>query len=72
MVKDVATTMNQPWLVAALVFRQVSAGGGHSCGVTTDDQAYCWGSNAYGNLGDGTHTPSSVNVWQMGVELTVH
>ena len=31
------------------------AGGfGHSCGVTTDARAYCWGGNGYGQLGDGT------------------
>jgi alpha-tubulin suppressor-like RCC1 family protein len=48
-----------------LVFRQVSAGGGlggptgfgeFTCGVTTDNRAYCWGSNNLGQLGnDGTH-----------------
>ena len=41
---------------APLTFRQVSAGGDHSCGVTTDDRAYCWGPNVYGQLGDGTNT----------------
>jgi alpha-tubulin suppressor-like RCC1 family protein len=35
-------------------FRQVSAGGIYSCGVTTADQAYCWGGNRRGALGDGT------------------
>jgi alpha-tubulin suppressor-like RCC1 family protein len=40
--------------VAALSFRQVSAGGGHTCGVTTDNQAYCWGDNTFGQIGDGT------------------
>jgi alpha-tubulin suppressor-like RCC1 family protein len=39
-----------------LTFRQVSAGGGHACGVTIDDLAYCWGSNGVGQLGMGTHT----------------
>src|SRR5919108_385350 len=39
----------------ALVFRQVSAGSFlHTCGVTTDDRAYCWGVNFLGQLGDGT------------------
>jgi alpha-tubulin suppressor-like RCC1 family protein len=44
---------------AALAFWQVSAGGGHSCGVTTDHRAYCWGFNFYGQLGDGTFTSAA-------------
>lgn len=39
-------------------FRQVSAGVDHSCGVTTDNRAYCWGVNHSGQLGDGTNTTS--------------
>jgi alpha-tubulin suppressor-like RCC1 family protein len=35
-------------------FRQVSAGTGHTCGVTPADRAFCWGSNQFGQLGDGT------------------
>jgi alpha-tubulin suppressor-like RCC1 family protein len=42
--------------VAALALRQVSAGTRHTCGVTTDNRAYCWGSNAGGQLGTGTTT----------------
>jgi alpha-tubulin suppressor-like RCC1 family protein len=34
-------------------FRHVSAGVGHSCGVTTSDEVFCWGSNRYGQIGDG-------------------
>lgn len=45
--------------VALLSFRQISAGGFHSCGVTTDNLAYCWGSNSSGELGDGTTTNRS-------------
>lgn len=44
----------------ALVFESVSAGGQHSCGVTTNGAAYCWGSNGdsfpgnIGSLGNGS------------------
>jgi alpha-tubulin suppressor-like RCC1 family protein len=37
-----------------LTFRQVSAGNGHTCGVTTDNVAYCWGLNEDGQLGNRT------------------
>lgn len=35
-------------------FYQISAGGVQTCGVTTDNRAYCWGDNVLGALGDGT------------------
>jgi alpha-tubulin suppressor-like RCC1 family protein len=38
---------------AALTFRQLSAGYRHTCGVTTDNKAYCWGADYDGQLGDG-------------------
>jgi alpha-tubulin suppressor-like RCC1 family protein len=54
----------RPVLVAGgLAFRRVSASGRfHSCGVTTDDVAYCWGTNAFGQLGDGTQVDSPAPV----------
>ena len=41
---------------APLVFRYISAGSGHTCGVTTSNKLYCWGDNFLGQLGDGTRT----------------
>jgi alpha-tubulin suppressor-like RCC1 family protein len=56
-------TRRTPRAVAGgLRFRHVIAGetqrsaGYHSCGVTTDKRAYCWGGNFDGQLGDGTTT----------------
>jgi alpha-tubulin suppressor-like RCC1 family protein len=43
-------------VVGGLHFRQISAGNGFTCGVTTDDRAYCWGRNTSGQLGDETTT----------------
>src|SRR2546425_11235675 len=45
------TSPTQP---AARTFARVSAGGAHTCGVTSGGAAYCWGSKGDGELGDGT------------------
>jgi alpha-tubulin suppressor-like RCC1 family protein len=40
--------------VATAVFAQVTVGADHTCGLTSNGVAYCWGGNGFGQLGDGT------------------
>jgi alpha-tubulin suppressor-like RCC1 family protein len=46
----------------ALHFAAISSGGYHTCGLTTGAEAYCWGYNQYGELGDGGTTNHQVPV----------
>jgi len=46
-----------PVLVAGgLTFRKLAGGGAHTCGLTGDGSAYCWGKNDWGQLGDNSTT----------------
>lgn len=52
-------TLPTYWVVPArvptdLTFTAISAGYEHTCGITTEGTAYCWGKNRSGQLGDGT------------------
>lgn len=39
-----------------LVFTMVTSGNAHTCGLTAANDAYCWGNNGSGQLGNGTFT----------------
>jgi alpha-tubulin suppressor-like RCC1 family protein len=48
------TRSSRPSLVAGgHKFRQMDVGFDHSCGVTTANRAFCWGSGGAGQIGDG-------------------
>lgn len=60
-----------PVLVTApgLIFMAVSAGDQHTCAITTDNRALCWGDDQYGQLGDNREhetplTPTFLPRWQ--------
>jgi len=53
------------WMVPVMVsggltFSSVSAGDEHTCGLTTAGEAYCWGKNREGQLGDGTEEARTI------------
>jgi alpha-tubulin suppressor-like RCC1 family protein len=44
-------------------FAAISAGARHTCGITTSHEAYCWGANDFGQVGDfSTTSPTPVKV----------
>ena len=46
--------------VTPLAWAQVGAGNQHTCAATADSIPYCWGRNGFGQLGNGTTTPSLI------------
>jgi len=48
---QVRDTVSGTWLVNTT---DIAAGARHTCAIANGGALYCWGSNAYGQLGDGT------------------
>ncbi|CAM3796106.1 hypothetical protein [Deinococcus frigens] len=49
-------TVTIPDAVPLFTFTSTAAGSSHSCALTSSGQAYCWGYNGFGQLGDNTTT----------------
>jgi serine/threonine-protein kinase len=58
-----------------VLFSKLSVGDGHLCGLTPAGEAFCWGANSQGQLGDGTTTerdkPTAVKASQRFTEISV-
>jgi alpha-tubulin suppressor-like RCC1 family protein/Tfp pilus assembly major pilin PilA len=42
--------------------KDITAGEAHTCVIASDDKAYCWGYNGYGQLGDNTFVGKNIPV----------
>jgi alpha-tubulin suppressor-like RCC1 family protein len=60
---SVPVAVNSGGVLAGKTLRQIGAARGyHTCAVDTSGDAYCWGDDTEGQLGDGSTTNSSVPV----------
>jgi alpha-tubulin suppressor-like RCC1 family protein len=53
-------------VATSLAFRQISTGGGHTCGIAQDQRGYCWGGNETGQVGNGDVNPVALPTLVIG------
>ncbi len=62
-------------ILQGVLLSKLAVGDGHLCGLTPGGEAFCWGSNSQGQLGDGTTTerdrPTAVKASQRFVDISV-
>ena len=66
---DEPAAQSLPGAVVAPALRSLSVGASHGCGLTDDGSAYCWGSNAFGQLGAEIGTDESTNPVRVAGEV---
>lgn len=70
---DKAITEPTP-MVGGHAFAKLAMGGGHACGITLTGALYCWGSNVWNGVGDGTGidtgTPVAVSPGTVFTDVT--
>ena len=71
---DTVTYRSPRTVIGGRKWKQLTVGSRYTCGLTTNDTAYCWGYNGTGQLGDGTTTlraaPESVKTPLKFVKIT--
>jgi alpha-tubulin suppressor-like RCC1 family protein len=65
-----ATTLTPAAVVGGHVFQAITAASSHTCALTTDNAAYCWGLNSTGQLGNASTTASGTPVLVSGGPFT--
>ena len=64
---DTPCSLKPVRVVGAVPFASISAGHGFTCGLTTAGIPYCWGANAFGQLGIGSQSPAK-RPTRLGIE----
>ena len=59
---SVPVAVDTTGVLAGKTILSISAAPDHTCAIASDDQAYCWGSGTYGQLGNNTPSDSLVPV----------
>jgi prepilin-type N-terminal cleavage/methylation domain-containing protein len=58
----VPVAVNTSGVFSGKTIKAISSRGSDTCAIASDNQAYCWGSNGYGQLGNNSVSDSSVPV----------